>query len=360
MKKYLLISAIAAVSPPALADQPPAFAVQAPTYETVSQETWITKLPLSQLATTKVPPDLTIQAQAQFRVAAQVGVDANAVQAGAKSLTEVSYLQGCNPSAKNFRWPSKTRFYPVKDQGRCGSCYIFATIGAFEASWELQNNAPIAVSEQHVLNCGAPEGCAGEWYGDVLNFLKTKGGVDQSRVPYQGAPTTCNLTKEDPYFIVNWSYIDSSGSIASPNAIKKALCVHGPVISAVYATRNFQKYKSGIFNEFDEGDGASSVNHDVLIVGWDDEKDAWLIKNSWSEQWGENGYMWIRYRSNYIGYGSAWADAAKRPQQGVDFLNLKGRIQDLQYTIGKTVADGLNSTSKIIDSSQVRRSLGIQ
>ncbi len=51
--------------------------------------------------------------------------------------------------------------------------------------------------------------------------------------------------------------------------------------------------------------------HDVAIVGWDDGQQVWIIKNSWSENWGEKGFMRIKYRSNNIGYGAAWVDAAK-------------------------------------------------
>jgi hypothetical protein len=102
-----------------------------------------------------------------------------------------------------------------------------------------------------------------------------------------------------------------NGSMASPAAIKEALCTHGPVVAAVYATRDFQMYTGGVFNQFEEGNGASSINHDVLIIGWDNIKDAWLIKNSWDTSWGDGGFMWIRYRSNWIGYGAAWVDAVK-------------------------------------------------
>jgi cathepsin L len=50
------------------------------------------------------------------------------------------------------------------------------------------------------------------------------------------------------------------------------------------------------------------INHAVLLIGWDDEKQAWLIKNSWGEQWGEKGFAWIKYGSNNIGVFAAWVD----------------------------------------------------
>ncbi len=35
--------------------------------------------------------------------------------------------------------------------------------------------------------------------------------------------------------------------------------------------------------------------HAVLMVGYDDSKHCWLVRNSWGEQWGEEGYFWMPY-----------------------------------------------------------------
>jgi cathepsin L len=47
----------------------------------------------------------------------------------------------------------------------------------------------------------------------------------------------------------------------------------------------------------------------VILIGWDNKKQAWLIKNSWGEDWGEKGYAWVLYGSNRIGAWSTWAKA---------------------------------------------------
>ena len=64
-------------------------------------------------------------------------------------------------------------------------------------------------------------------------------------------------------------------------------------------------YKGGVFNEKTEG----KVGHVVLLIGWDDDRQAWLVKNSWGEKWGEKGFGWIKYGSNNIGQFAAWIDA---------------------------------------------------
>jgi hypothetical protein len=99
--------------------------------------------------------------------------------------------------------------------------------------------------------------------------------------------------------------VDPSTQIPSVTKLKNALCKYGPLAVAVRVTSAFQAYKSGVFNQKDPG----GVNHGVTLVGWDDSKKAWLIKNSWGPGWGMSGYMWIGYGSNKIGYGAGWTVA---------------------------------------------------
>jgi len=75
-----------------------------------------------------------------------------------------------------------------------------------------------------------------------------------------------------------------------------------------------------VFNERNLGTPNAPVNHAVTLIGWDEDKHAWLIKNSWGQGWGEpagsgtqRGYMWISYDSNNIGYGAAWVEVTVKP-----------------------------------------------
>jgi C1A family cysteine protease len=103
--------------------------------------------------------------------------------------------------------------------------------------------------------------------------------------------------------------------IPPPAQIKTALCSHGPLSTAIYADELFQDYTGGVFDEHAEQ--FNWVNHGITIIGWDDSKGAWLIKNSWGLSWGEtgglgnsNGYAWVAYNTNNIGTATAWVDAA--------------------------------------------------
>ena len=87
---------------------------------------------------------------------------------------------------------------------------------------------------------------------------------------------------------------------------------HGPVVVGIVATKLFHAYNGGIFNERPKD--KSQTDHAVLIVGWDDSKHAWHIKNSWGkcdECWGEHGFGWVAYGANHIGYAAVWVEAKK-------------------------------------------------
>jgi C1A family cysteine protease len=284
----------------------PSFTPQPPTYTTGP---YPAQYKPENLAGTAVPEDFALTASVQAAVSATITKNPRAVPLGAN----VTYRMNCNPRGSSFDYRLTGAVQPPKDQNPCGSCFIFSATAAYEASWYLQNHEYIRVSEQQVLDCAKSAGdCGGGFHTRVFERAKQHGFVKESDyTPYHANSGTCSAVS-GPYTAINWNTVYGKAGTPSVPAIKEALCVHGPVVAAMYSTDAFVGYKSGVFNEFPELDGDSDVNHDVLIVGWDDQKDAWLIKNTWGPSWwGEKGFGWIRYRSNNIGYGAAWIDAIK-------------------------------------------------
>jgi cathepsin L len=210
----------------------------------------------------------------------------------------------------------------VRDQKLCGSCWAFGAVGAFEGSWLIRNNKAIDASEQYVLcfsKCGNEDcgDCTGGYKNCAACFLVKSGTPKESAYPYRASSSFPNCQPYRGlsfYRAVAWNYVDGSVVIPSVAKIKAALCQHGPLAVSVRATAAFKAYTGGVFNENSTG----ATNHSVTLIGWDDTKQAWLIKNSWGTGWGikepmcnTRGFMWIAYGSNSIGKYALWVDAWK-------------------------------------------------
>jgi cathepsin L len=216
-------------------------------------------------------------------------------------------LIACNANLAKFSWKDRGKVTPVKNQDGCGSCWDFGTMGAYEGSYAIRNNALVDTSEQDVLSCSGAGSCGGGWW--AFPWLISHGTSTEAAYPYTATDSACNAGVPVSYRAVAWGYVIPSGGIPTVQQMKQALCDHGPLAVAVYVSGAFQAYSSGVFNEHDT---THNINHGVTLVGWDDTKHAWLIKNSWGTGWGMAGYMWIDYTSNKIGQGAAWVQARNR------------------------------------------------
>lgn len=194
------------------------------------------------------------------------------------------------PSA--FNWRDKGKMTAIRNQGSCGSCWAFATVGAYEANIKIRQGVSTDLSEQQLVSCdGSQYGCNGGW--EAWNYIKNNGGLaTESRYPYTASDSSCKSSSSVTY------PIESSWKISNTvNDLKTAIYKYGAVYTTVCCDSYFQNYRSGIFNNTSSGGN----NHAVIICGWDDSKGAWLMRNSWGTNWGENGYMWIKYGANGIG-----------------------------------------------------------
>jgi C1A family cysteine protease len=218
---------------------------------------------------------------------------------------------GCDSTASQWDWRTEGHVGEIRDQGpECFSCWAFATAAAFEASYSIQHGRYVPVSEQNLLNCASTMStCEGGLVADAYSVLKSKGAVDAAAEPYLGQKGPECTPPSGKLRALTYGSVNADEEIPSTPAIKEALCGYGPIVAAVKATRSMQAYAGGVFNDHEEG----RATHAVAIIGWDDEKEAWLVRNSWGTQWGMNGYMWIKYRVNSIGTEASWIRAAWSP-----------------------------------------------
>lgn len=210
---------------------------------------------------------------------------------------------------ERFDWRDGIGLPPVRNQGGCGSCWAFATVGAFECAIRLQDGETQDLSEQWLVSCNQQGwGCDGGWFAHQYHYYwgdpcDSTGAVMEADVPYSASDAPCYCPYEHPYRIWNWSYIGSASGVPSVYQMKQAIMEHGPIAVAVYVNSAFQAYNGGVFNASSSG----TINHAVVLVGWDDTlgaNGAWIMRNSWGAGWGLDGYMYIAYGCNQIGYGA--------------------------------------------------------
>ncbi len=220
-------------------------------------------------------------------------------------------------------WDSRAQGWvgPIANQEQCGSCWDFSGTGIVEIAY---NKAGIGggkdsfiLSKEYTLSCCKNGGCNGDDNVTVLKWAKAHGlPLAKDYGPYGPFP---NQDAEVPacawkptmkmYKIADWGFADPKSDKNKPTstpAIKSAIMNYGAVGAAVMADDAFEKAKAGhVFMNT----SSEEVNHDIVLVGWDDAKGrngAWLLRNSWSDKWADNGYCWIEYGANHVGTEAVW------------------------------------------------------
>jgi C1A family cysteine protease len=218
---------------------------------------------------------------------------------------------------------------PVKNQGGCGSCWIFATLADFESDLRRTENQTFDFSEQEVGDCniwsslGGYDFCEGGYDLMAINHLTNYGAAGESCHLYAGRLRTC-LDCPALKSVNNWRMITGSYGESQITQIKNAIMNYGPVYTTMYAGHSgFHAYNGGVYEYW----GLGEPNHAVAIIGWNDSlththgTGAWLIKNSWGTSWGAQGpypgCAWVAYGAANLGDGTSAITGYSNSQETV-------------------------------------------
>jgi C1A family cysteine protease len=274
-----------------------------------------------------------------------------------------------------FDWRESGIVSSVRNQNKtdCSACWAFAATAAYETSLRRNQNrfqsvaiqqdrgalvqfADFHIAVQDVLKAVSKGRCEAGWPGDAFDHFVKKGIQVYQNSSFEKLPDSeflrsdtghrlrdrdfigkkHHLKKEEKNTVkaIAWDYVQADpGKIPSTKQMKEALLEHGPLVVLVNLDDAFKDYpKNG---ELFTATNSHSVNHVVLLTGWDDDKDAWIIQNSFGTAWGisclepgagsdldntwmpgailnmkrQRGCMYITRRANHIGQFAMWIEA---------------------------------------------------
>jgi len=189
-------------------------------------------------------------------------------------------------------WRNFGKVSSVKNQGACGSSWIFPMVGALESKILIESGVELDLSEQHILSCSSNEtGCGGGQFETALQFIVNDGIVAEDIFPYEAShdiacPASLSGTR---YMIDDWYYVDDDAE-----SVKQAIVDSGPVGVYIDTYADFYAYETGVFQH---ETGNFMGTHALLLVGWGNNgsDEYWIGKNSWGSGWAEDGYIRISF-----------------------------------------------------------------
>lgn len=212
------------------------------------------------------------------------------------------------PASYDMR--KENRVTEVRDQGDSGTCWAFASLAALETTLMPDEKLQFSVDNMTMNNGFGVEQFEGGQYRMSIAYLASwKGPVLEKDDPYGDDETNSDLKAV--------KHLQEAQIIEDKDldAIKEAVYTKGGVETAIYSDMQDADSDSEYYNRDHSSyyyDGTEGINHDVVIVGWDDnysrnnfnktpEKDgAFICKNSWGTEFGEDGYFYISYCDAHI------------------------------------------------------------
>lgn len=218
----------------------------------------------------------------------------------AENILDLSFL----PTKFDLR--EYHRMGKVEDQGALGTCWAFASLGALQSSMLPEERRYFSVDHMSLRNSFSSDQTTGGEYTMGMAYLTSwQGPVYEKDDPYGDGVSVDNLTAV--------KHVQEIQMLEERNLqeIKEAIFKHGAVQSSLYFNQHDWRYYDSKKATY-YYDGEERVNHDVTIIGWDDNYSssrfasqpagdgAFICQNSWGEDFGKDGIFYVSYYDSRI------------------------------------------------------------
>ena len=221
---------------------------------------------------------------------------------GDEEILSPYYSLGALPSSLDWRSNGGNFVTPIRNQSSCGSCWAFAATAALESAMLIYSNSPgtnLDLSEQVMVSCGASGsndagGCGGGYVSYASDHIRNTGLPLETCYPYTATDGNCGSAcanwQSSAYKIASWSWVATTAPTV--DGLKNALSQYGPLVTTLRVYDDFYDYVDGVYSYVS---GPYLGGHAVLLVGYNDNEQCFIVKNSWGTWWGEDGYFKIAY-----------------------------------------------------------------
>jgi hypothetical protein len=257
-----------------------------------------------------------------------------------------------NPADPQFSWHDlggSDWMTGVRDQGSCGACFVFGSLGVVESMYKYLAGDPmldVDLAEQEVVSCIALGSCeSGGTAQEVGVHLQSDGVPDEACYPYTQTSGDCNARCADwqprSSTITAWNMSTIPWTV---DAIKAQL-VHAPLAANMHVYSDFYGYTDGVYSR--AGDATPVGWHVVAVVGWDDADDSWICKNSWGRSFGQEGYFKISRAADCMVLVTGTCFASNVTTFEVELPNLPGLACLDQHQIAIDAEQPAQSTATV-------------
>jgi C1A family cysteine protease len=250
-------------------------------------------------------------------------------------------------SPSSINWRTTEAVTAIKNQGQCGSCWAFSATEAIESQMILSTGGKFAVelSPQQIASCTPAtgqygcEGCNGGFTEGAYEYVKSVAGLANSfYIPYEQSLTESTATKKCMTLkvaeidgpnqqltggfaqVTGYTYATpacTSGACANQDLDKLAAALEETPVSVCVNAGAWNDYTGGVLTSAACGSmAADEQDHCVMATGFNTTAPTpyWIVRNSWADSWGEEGYVYLEMAKNTCGL----ADDATIPTVAYD------------------------------------------